>query len=178
MKSPRPRSLALLGAAAAFALSCTEPTPLGVPERDLIGLTGVTATVQVPPNLNLLACTPLAADSMTATVGPAGGTLQAGPHTLVIPPDALDRTVTITMVAPSDTVNRVQFQPAGLQFQQPASLTLSYANCNVLGIALPRQIVYTTDSLVILEVEKSADDALSATVTSPLKHFSDYAVAW
>src|SRR5206468_12137398 len=63
---------------------------------------------------SLLTCSPLAADSATQTIGDSGGTIYVGPHTLTIPPGALNDTVTITAVAPADTVNRVQFQPQGL----------------------------------------------------------------
>ena len=101
-----------------------------------------------------------------------------GPHALSVPAGALDAPVTITAVAPSDSVSHVRLQPEGLTFQRPASLTLSYASCDLLGVPLPKRIVYTSDSLVTLEYVPSVDDAASRTVTGRLRHFSDYAVAW
>ena len=80
------------------------------------------------------------------------------------------------MVAPG-TVNAVQFEPAGLQFQQTAYLTLSYANCNLLGSLAPKRIAYTTDALV-LEYLLSADNLFAGHVTGELQHFSEYAIAW
>jgi hypothetical protein len=157
------------------ALSCSDPSPLGPnaraprPQRDLVGL---------PTPTGLLQCTPLAADSAVQTIGPAGGTLQVGPHVFTVPPGALDSAVTISAVAPSDSVNRIVFQPEGLTFNQPASLTMSYANCGLLGLALPKQIVYTTDALAVLEYVTSVDQPSSQTVTGQIGHFSDYAVAW
>lgn len=126
----------------------------------------------------LLACTPLPYDSVTATVGPEGGTIQVGSHVLEIPAGALAAPVTITAVTPSDTVNQVRFQPEGLQFQHAAALTMSYANCSLLGDWLPHRIAYTTDALQILEYLLSVDNLPSRTVTGRLEHFSTYAVAW
>lgn len=84
----------------------------------------------------------------------------------------------ITAVAPADTVNRVQFEPQGLTFHQPASLVMSYANCSGLASFLPKQIAYTSHELVILALLPSVDDIVTRTVTGRLEHFSDYAIAW
>src|SRR3989441_12468947 len=150
------------------SLSCREPAPFAVdPLLDL-----------PPPPTGLLQSSPLPAGSVTQTIGPAGGVLQVGAHALTIPPGALDSAVAITAVAPSDTVNRVNFQPEGLTFQQPASLTISYANCNTLGSTLSKEIVYASDALNILQYLPSVDDLTSQTVTAQLQHFSDYAIAW
>jgi hypothetical protein len=160
--------------AALALLSCTDRTPLGPPppppRADLIGW--------LPGPTGLLRCSPLAADSVTQTIGPTGGTLYVGAHQLTVPPGALPHPTTITAVAPSDTVNQVRFQPEGLAFLRPATLQMSYANCDVLGQLAPKQIVYTTDELNILEYLVSSDDLLSQRVTARLQHFSTYAVAW
>src|SRR4029077_2757231 len=128
--------------------------------------------------LGLLQCSPLPPVSVTQTVGLAGGTIKVGPHTIVIPAGALRSTVTITAVAPSGTVNVVRFTPQGLTFQVPASLTMSYANCSLVGRLLPKKIAYTTDELRILELLPSLDLFSFRKVTAPLRHFSQYAVAW
>ncbi len=175
MKTPRLLRSALLGGATLIVLSCGDPMPFGVtpggrkPAGDLL-------TSPLPTGL--LQCSPLAYDSVTQAIGPEGGALQVGPHTLTVPPGALDTAVSITAVAPSDTVNRVQFQPEGLTFAQPASLTMSYANCNLLGLSVPKQIAYTTDALTILEYLFSVDNPPSQTTSGRLEHFSTYAVAW
>lgn len=158
----------------AFALavvSCGDPSA-PTPQADLGGLS------LLPPPVGLLVCAPLPADSVTQTIGPEGGTLGVGVHRLTVPAGALDSAVSITAVAPSDTVNRVRFQPEGLAFQQPASLTMSYANCDLLGSTLPKRVAYTTDLLAILEYLPSIDDFSSQVVTGQLGHFSDYAIAW
>jgi hypothetical protein len=55
---------------------------------------------------------------------------------------------------------------------------MSYANCNLLGLLLPKRIAYTTERYRILEYLLSIDNLLSKQVTGRLKHFSQYAVAW
>ncbi len=130
------------------------------------------------PVTGLLACTPLPADSVTQTVGPNGGTINVGPHSFTVPAGALDSAVAITAVAPSGTVNRIVFQPAGLRFHRAARLTMSYANCGLVTHLLPTQIAYVDDLLDILYYIPSIGNAQSQTVTGWVRHFSDYAVAW
>jgi hypothetical protein len=160
---------ALVAGAALALLSCAERTPVE-PNANLIG--------SLLGPAGMLRCTPLAADSVTQTIGPAGGTLTVGPHQLSVPAGALLVPTTITAVAPSDTVNEVRFQPEGLVFLRSPTLRMSYANCDGLGALVPKQIVYASDALDILEYLVSNDDVLSQQVTAPLQHFSVYAVAW
>src|SRR3989441_11306575 len=158
------------------ALSCTDRTPTSVPaapapDASLIGgLLGPTG---------LLKCSNLPYASSTKTIGPLGGSISAGPHTLVIPPGALLNPTSITMTAPTGLgVNAVKFQPQGLRFTAPAVLTMSYANCSLLGILLPKRIAYTDDNLNIISYLLSLDNILSKRVTGKVNHFSDYVVAW
>lgn len=183
MKAFRSLGRALVvGVTAVFGLSCGEQTPLDVsPQQDLLGtLTGtVTGTLSsAVKSLSLVRCEPMPSATDSKWVGPDGGTINVGPHRLSIPEGALERWVKITATAPSDTVNHVHFEPQGLAFKKYASLTMSYANCGLVDWLLPKQIVYTSDDLVILEVLKSLDLPLDSKVTGKLKHFSDYAVAW
>ena len=124
----------------------------------------------------LLACKPLGYDSVTQTIGPAGGALKISKHNLLVPAGALSAVVSITAVAPSDTVNRVALRPEGLTFSQPALLTMFYGNCRVMPQS--KQIAYTTDSLVILQYVPSSDTPTAKLVTGQLSHFSNYAIAW
>lgn len=150
--------------------SAAVPAVTPAPDADLIGsLLGATG---------LLRCTPLPYASTSKLVGPAGGQLSVGPHTLTIPAGALTQTVLITAEAPSETVNSIRFSPEGLQFARPAALTMSYANCNLLGRLAPKHIAYTTDNLVILSYLLSLDNLFKQQVTGQLNHFSRYALAW
>lgn len=171
------RILLTLVATAVVALtaSCgTEQPPATAPRAPSADLIGSTLNIVT----GLLQCRPLPYASNSAVIGPAGGTLQIGVHTLTVPAGALTQPVWITGTAPSDNVNSVQLYPQGLQFAHPASLTLSYANCNTLNKILPKRIAYTTDLLQILSYLVSADDQRNQQVTGQLNHFSRYAVAW
>ena len=141
------------------------------PEASLIGdLLGVTG---------LLQCSSLPYASATQTIGSAGGTISVGPHTLTVPAGALSSRVTITgSLVTGRGVNAVRFQPAGLRFQRSAYLTMSYANCNLLGRLLPKRIAYVGDALNILSYLLSIDNVLATKVTGRVDHFSNYAVAW
>lgn len=183
MKSTR----LLLTAALVFVFaSCTEQGPLGVtadqpasgaatkiavgPQHDLLG--------GLLQGLGLLKCSPLPPATSTATIGPMGGFLRVGPHTFTVPAGALSQNVTITASLSADTINAITFKPEGLQFAKPASLTMSYANCNLVGILLPKQIAYTNDNYGILQLLLSVDNILARKVTGQVHHFSHYAVAW
>jgi len=173
MKATR---LVVVALCLSLALACGDHTPTAAPatpapQADLIG------SLLAPTGL--LKCSALPYASDTETIGPLGGVLVAGPHSLVIPPGALSAPTKITMKVPSGLgVNAVKFAPEGLRFSTPASLTMSYSNCSVLGKILPKQIAYTDDNLNILTYLLSLDNLLSKRVTGKVSHFSDYVVAW
>jgi len=175
MKAMRLWPALLWGAVGALILGCGDRSPLGVPSQ---APTPHGALFGPLAPSGLLACQPLPYDSTTQTIGPEGGTIQIGAHSLVIPAGALASPTTITAVVASGPVNAVRFQPEGLQFEQTAYLTMSYANCNLLGSLAPKRIAYTTDALDILEYLLSADNLFARRVTGQLHHFSEYAIAW
>ncbi|PYO98882.1 MAG: hypothetical protein DMD60_02990 [Gemmatimonadetes bacterium] len=145
----------------------TPPTPEASLIGDLLGATG------------LLQCSNLPYASATQTIGSAGGTIRVGPHTLTVPAGALSSPVAITgALVTGRGVNAVQFEPEGLRFQRSASLTMSYANCNLLGRLLPKQIAYVGDALNVLSYLLSIDNLFAQQVTGRVDHFSNYAVAW
>jgi len=183
MLSPRFRSL-VAAAVLALVSSCTStdgPTePSSAPPTPSARLGGGGGLLGTGLGEGLLTCTPLAYTSVQQTVGPEGGLIQIGPHSLAVPAGALDSSVVITAVIASESVNSVQFQPEGLVFASghPARLTMSYANCSLLGQLLPKKIVYTTDLLQILQWLLSLDDPLHQRVSADAQHFSRYAIAW
>jgi hypothetical protein len=111
-------------------------------------------------------------------IGPAGGTLTIGKHVLVIPAGALSSPTLITGEAPADFVSSVRFQPEGLHFLRPATLTLDYSTCPAARLQLLKRVAYTTDRLDILSFLLSRDNLLTMRVSADLQHFSRYAVAW
>jgi len=168
------RFLAVLLAACLVATSCREQPAAPVtapPQADLVG--------SLLRPVGLLKCSALPAATDIETIGAAGGTLTAGPHTLVIPAGALTQPTQITMSIRSDGgVNGVHFEPEGLRFGRSAALTMSYANCDLLGKLLPKRIAYTTDALEVITYLLSFDNLFGKRVTGRLDHFSDYVVAW
>ena len=178
--------LALLAGASAAASSCSDPSPVGIEPPML--------AAQKVGGGHLIACTPLAYDSVTQVIGPAGGFLVAGGHVLVVDSLALSSPVSITAVAPSQSVNLVRFRPEGLKFKPGvhgigALVATNLDNCNVHPNQV-LQVVNVTDSLSILaylQAPTSTDSAVvvkyktylgSLWVGGVLRHFSNYAVAW
>jgi len=116
-------------------------------------------------------------DSGSATIGLLGGRLQIGPHELDVPPGALLTPTRISgRTVAGDTV-AVQFQPQGLKFLLPATLQLSYAQCQ----PQPKHsvsIVYVNDLLnLLLGLVDSIDHPGQHRVTGLVSHFSVYAIA-
>ncbi len=171
MKATR---LVVVALCLSLALACGEHTPTAAPQAPEASLLG-----SLLGPTGLLKCSSVPYAQSTATIGPLGGSIRAGPHTLVIPAGALLSPTNITMTVPTGLgVNAVKFQPEGLRFLAPAVLSMSYSNCSLLGYVLPKRIAYTDDNLHILSYLLSLDNLLSNRVTGKVNHFSDYVIAW
>jgi hypothetical protein len=127
-------------------------------------------------NTTLLTCRPQPYAVTTMVVGPKGGLIVFGNHALKIFEGALAENVTITAEQVQGTVNSVRFSPEGLRFAVPAVLSLSYKNCD--NVRHWKSIVYTDESLNILEPTLSYDFSNSSQVRGLIYHFSRYAVAY
>jgi hypothetical protein len=116
-------------------------------------------------------------DTGSAVIGPLGGRVAFGPHELDVPPGALLFPTTITArTLASDTI-AVQFEPQGTQFLVPATLQLSYAQCNPQPTGT-LSIVYVNDPLTkLLGLIESILDPTHHRVIGFISHFSVYAVA-
>jgi hypothetical protein len=184
-----------LGLFLAAGLSCSGEVPLAtdidgnppvsgepVPPVDSGGVPPDTGSVPpvdsggVPPKTNLLMCQLQEYVANTAVIGPLGGQITVGDHTLKISAGALLQDVTITAEQVEGTVTSVRFSPEGLLFAVPAELTLSYKDCP--DIKQSKRIVYTDELLNILEPTLSQDDSTSSQVKGLILHFSRYAVAY
>jgi hypothetical protein len=144
----------------------------------LVGTVGGTvgSTVgSVAPKL--LACPTTQSYTATQVIGPLGGVMKVGPHAFVVPPGALASDVKITATAPAGDYAVVDFQPQGLRFAKPTSLTLSYSNCGLVQGLLLR-VAYVGDNRSILELVQSSNNVFSRTVSGRVDHFSGYAIAW
>jgi hypothetical protein len=113
----------------------------------------------------------------SAWIGPEGGRLNAGGHTLNVPAGALSAPTFITMETPFGNVGHVVFSPEALTFNPgyPAHLVMSYQNCLVTPDAT-QLVAYTTASLNVVETQPSVSDPVSLTVDAKLFHFSDYVI--
>jgi hypothetical protein len=169
---PRLLRVAWLCIAAPVLLSCREEAvPTGPASPQLQA---------VERNDGLPLCSPLPPDSVTKTLGPKGGVLGVGPHRLWVLPGSLKTPVTITAIAPTDTINRIQFRPEGLKFAKHVVLLMSYTNCSVRGAKRPRHVAYTDDGLQILEYLEPVrpPHKFRRWIAGRLQHFSNYALAW
>jgi hypothetical protein len=127
--------------------------------------------------VDLLRCEPKPFEGDAAIIGPEGGTLHIGPHTLVIPHGALSEEQLIVGEAPTSSLVDVDFEPEGLHFERPAQLTLSYKGCDVPA-GLDLQLVYLGSGNRILELPPSEDHPEESEVSGEIQHFSRYAVAY
>src|ERR1044071_3642141 len=169
MRRPRTLLNTILGVVIAAGACSPATETVSAPETPSFNLTAAEA--------RLASCTPLPAETVTMVLGPQGGTLNIGPHTLTLAKGALQSTVEITAEIVPDNANYVKFSPEGLRFNPGAKLKLSYANCPGATIKNLR-VVYTDDALNTLEVLSSKADPKRRTVWAPLSHFSIYAVAY
>jgi hypothetical protein len=113
----------------------------------------------------------------SAVIGSLGGQVTFGPHVLIVPPLAVLTPTTISArTLPGDTI-AVAFQPQGLQFLVPATLQLSYAQCqNQPDSSL--SVVYVSDDLQwLLQLITSIDLPGQHKVSGSITHFSVYAAA-
>jgi hypothetical protein len=112
----------------------------------------------------------------TAVIGPQGGQINVGQQTLSIPANALSQDVSITAEQVEGPESSVRLSPEGLQFALPAELLLSYSNCS--EVQRSKRVVYTDETLKILELTPSLDFTTTKRVRGLINHFSRYAVAY
>ena len=166
----------LLAVSAAWSDQTPAVAPAPAPELALTSdLTGGLTNL-LPPVKGLLECNVTESYRTTQVVGPSGGTIQVGPHSLHIPANALSSDQKITATAPAGKHVEVEFKPHGLKFNRPTYLTMSYKDCGLVGQLLPR-IAYVDENLNILEVLLTVPNVFRRTVTGTTDHFSSYMLA-
>ena len=184
-----PMSIALIAGLVLAAISCSDPSPLGVQTPGMLagaakdgspggGKTGLVACAQ-------------GYDSVTKVIGPEGGTLIVGAHQLWIDSLSLTGPVTITAVAPKGKMRWVRFQPEGLVFQpgfyatangltSGAAFMTNYASCPVPAGSTVR-VAQVDDAMRIIGYLSQINLPPYTTANQYvglLPHFSNYAVAW
>jgi hypothetical protein len=118
-----------------------------------------------------------ASETGTKVIGPAGGTVTFGPHSLIIPPGALESSTRITAATHHGDTLAVTFGPSGLVFAKPATLALSYKHCTMQpGDSL--SIVLVTDQMTeVVQMVPSHDRRSNQAVEGLIQHFSVYAAS-
>jgi hypothetical protein len=123
---------------------------------------------------DFLRCDPLQNASDTRVIGPAGGQLNIGPHTLTIPAGALAAPTVISGQMPTSAVASVQLSPHGLNFAVPATLELDFRHCQRVA-GRPETVVYVDEAGNALEWPVTAVRGQRASAT--IWHFSQYAMS-
>jgi hypothetical protein len=128
---------------------------------------------------DILVCDPIQYVATVKIVGPEGGDINFGPHTLRIPPGALARPTVITAEAPSALQVVSRFSPHGTRFQEGRhpTLELSYKHCRG-PLNREARIAYVGLGGEILEWPPSEDVPDDALVRARIGHFSGYIVAY
>jgi hypothetical protein len=174
----------LLVGAALVVASCGEPTgpapvaPAAPAAPRAPEMSWITDIFKVLSGDLVDSCSTLYAPPVSKTIGRDGGVIAVGPDTLRIPRNALTGTVTIQASLPLGYwVNIIDFEPTGLTFKKPASLTMGYSNCSLL-LNPGLEIAHVANDLTIIDYLRSTDNRSAKTVTAHLGHFSSYAVAY
>jgi hypothetical protein len=180
MSIPATRRVAAVIALVALTTSCssdaiTSPAAETEPEvSELLGIGGLIGGVVD----ELLACRVDESATSTAVIGPDGGTIRVGRHSLYVPPGALTESVEITATAPAGDRVELQLLPHGLQFERRTALRMSYAECGAVRGLLLRIAYVDDDRRTILEVLPSIPNLLRREVYGTTDHFSSYMLAY
>jgi hypothetical protein len=126
----------------------------------------------------LLRCDPLQFAGDAKIVGPDGGDINVGPHTLRVPRGALPWNAVITVEAPTGLEVGIELSPKGVGFAEKLVLEIDYDHCTVSDTLPPLRGVWVSDSGAVLEFPPSLDDRQNRRLSVELDHFSKYAVAY
>ena len=110
-------------------------------------------------------------------IGPAGGTVAFGPHSLIIPAGALSAPTSITAATLHGDTLAVTFGPSGLQFKQPATLVLSYKHCTVQPADTLSIVLVNNKMTEMIQMVPSNDKKTKQAVEGLIQHFSVYAAS-
>jgi hypothetical protein len=139
-------------------------------------------TVRATQGVSLLECPASQTTTATSLVTPLGGVVSAGGMSVLIPAGALLTDAVVTITVPASPYLEVDVSVAGSEhfvFEQPVTVTISYARCNRGDLFLEPLSAWYIDSGTkeLLEQMPSVNNALTRTVTFTTGHFSGYAIA-
>ncbi|WP_420126075.1 hypothetical protein [Longimicrobium sp.] len=118
--------------------------------------------------------------SRAAEIGEGGGSVAVGPHTLIVPPQALSGRTTFTITERAAGHIGVEVEPHGTPFAKNATLILSFARCGgpPAGFQDLRVVeVQRNGRTEIIRVMPSTVNVQERTVTTTgLRHLSGYLI--
>lgn len=123
-----------------------------------------------------LRCEPTAGISKTKRIGPNGGRIDVGSHSIEIPAGALDAEVEITASVEPGPRTELEFAPHGLQFAKPVELSFDYSKC-LVPESQALDIVYVGPGWRLLETMPSSDARGEQRIRALTDHFSGYMVS-
>ena len=121
--------------------------------------------------------------SASASIGPLGGSVSAGGHRIIVPPDALPPGVSVvTLIVPPSRFVEIEARVNGLphfEFAVPVTVVVDYSRCSRSNIDQEPLRVWHINPLTntFLEDMGGVDDKAARTVTFTTDHFSGYAIA-
>lgn len=168
--------LACLVVAAAIGAACGTPDATGPGRLNDLGQVRATNVA------NLLECPTNQTERATGLVTTLGGVVSAGGVSVLIPAGALLSDAVVTVTVPASNYLEVDVRVEGSEhfvFEQPVTVTMSYARCNRANIESRLLSAWYIDSETKQPLEKmpSVDNKLARTVTFTTGHFSGYAIA-
>jgi hypothetical protein len=158
----------------ATAVACADSASPTAPRNTPPPSASLSSTVQT--QVTVATCTMQQESWSTKQIGILGGTIRAGGATLVVPPGALLRPVSITAHVPATANASVEFQPEGLKFVVPAVLTMDYSKCKTPTAGVT--VVYVREGLIAEILPSRILSVILKLVVAPVSHFSSYAVAY
>jgi hypothetical protein len=131
---------------------------------------------------NLIECPTSVTSTATALVTPLGGIVSVGGTSISVPVGAVLLPTTIQVTVPASNYMEVDISVPGVEhfvFQQPVSVTVSYARCTRADIDKSPLTAWYIDGTTkaLLEAMGGVDDKVARTVTFTTPHLSGYALA-
>ena len=180
LSSNRPSGLTVAIPALMLALGAgcgdMEPTGSITPQPSLSARTAADRGTWLAP------CGSDVSVAASATIGPDGGVLSAGPASVFIPPDAVRTPTRFTIQPLAGETLRVRITARGRDrfgFARPIAVMIGYAHCQRQEFLSGRVAVWHVDDATNAPLERmpTVHDRHNATVGFLTTHLSTYAVA-
>ncbi len=176
-------SIALVALAAVGLFACTGNEVTQPKPRDAAASLrgGWPERLPAPPS-PLVQCDSAAPVAGSADIGPQGGRIVVGRNRLIVPAGALTQTVHITLTVPGDGHAFIALAPTGLVFLKQVRLVFDVRGCDLRpprgARVLSPWAVYVDDGGSIEQWLPAWPNFWAHTVSTAIRHFSGYGLAW